>query len=415
MRDMLGRGEAVSVEEALRLILNGLPGTLPQGTAVGLEDSCRRVLSREIVSPEDLPGFARSTMDGYAVAAADTFGAGEGGPAYLDVTREISMGEEPGFRLGRGEAARIATGGMLPEGADAVLMLEHAQVLDRGVIEAQKAVAPGDNVIQKGEDIGKGEVVLGRGRRLRPQDVAALAGIGLTEAPVYERPGVAIISTGDEVVPAGAALKPGLIRDMNSHALACLVREEGCVPNRRGILRDDHGLIRDAVESSAADSAAVLISGGSSVGARDMTERAVNDLGRVLFHGVSLKPGKPLLYGVVGGKPVFGLPGHPRAVFVCFELFVRPVLRSLAGVSERGNWEGGKTVTARLSVSIHSAPGRRESINVRLEDVGGELLAVPLPGKSGLITMLVRADGTVSVPPESTGYQSGQTVEVAVL
>jgi molybdopterin molybdotransferase len=412
MRDMLGRGEAVSAQEALRLILENLPESPPPEVRLELEASYGRVLSRDIVSPEDLPGFARSTMDGFAVLAGDTFGATEGSPAYLSVKHEIPMGEEPDFDLRKGEAAKISTGGMLPRGADAVLMLEHAQQVDENTIEAQRPVAPGENVIQRGEDARKGELVLKRGWRLRPQDVAVLAGVGVTELDVYERPRVSIVSTGDEVVPASHPLRPGLVRDMNSYSLAGFILSEGGVPLKKGILKDEYKAIREACERSLEDSDMVLITGGSSVGARDMTARIIADLGRVLFHSVSVKPGKPLIAGIAGSTPIFGLPGHPRAVTVCFDNFVRPALRRMAGIAEERAVDLKRTVSARLTKSISSSSGRQEFFSVALELVEGELRAVPLLGKSGLITTAVRADGTVSVPEGRSGLDKGELVEV---
>jgi molybdopterin molybdotransferase len=415
MRDMLGRGEALSVGKARGLILDGLQEIHPEETLLTIEDSFSRVVSRDIVSPEDLPGFARSTVDGFAVIASDTFGAGEASPSYLSVKHEILMGDEPGFTLKSGEAARIATGGMLPHGADAAVMLEHVQPLEGGMMEVQKAVAPGDNVIQKAEDVKKGAMLLSRGRTLRPQDVAVLAGLGITEVYVYERPAVAIISTGDEVVPPGAPVRAGLVRDMNSYNLAGLLLAEGCVPVRKGIVRDDYGLLRDTLRDSLLTAKAVLVSGGSSVGSRDVTEKVIAGMGKVLFHSVSMKPGKPMLAGMVEGRAVFGLPGHPRAVSVCFDTFVRPVLRVLKGA--RGDDAGAlkNRVRARLLKSVHSAPGRQDNISVYLEEKDGELVAVPILGKSGLITTLVRAHGTLSIPEGRLGYDKGDTVEVALL
>lgn len=412
MRDMLGRGEAVSAQEALRLILDNLPKSLPPEIKLQLEDSYGRVLSRDIASPEDLPGFSRSTMDGYAVSAGDTFGATEGSPAYLEVRHEIPMGAEPDFELKKGEAARISTGGMLPRGADAVLMLEHAQAVDENTIEAQRPVAPGENVIQRGEDARRGEPVLQKGHRLRPQDVAVLAGVGVTEVHVHEKPKVSIISTGDEVVPASSPLRPGQVRDMNSYSLAGFIISEGGVPLRKGILKDDYQAIRAACEGSLKDSDMVLITGGSSVGARDMTARIMEDLGRVLFHSVSIKPGKPMIAGIAGGVPVFGLPGHPRAVAVCFDAFVRPVLSLLAGVKAGRVEDMKRTVTARLAKSIRSSSGRQEFFSVALAESEGELEATPLLGKSGLITMAVKAHGTVCVPAGKAGLDKGEVVEV---
>jgi len=412
MRDMLGRGQAVEVADALRLIFENLPEKDIPETSAELSEAFGRVLSRDVLAPEDLPGFSRSTMDGYAVMSGDTFGASETAPAYLNVTREIMMGDEPDFELKKGEAAKIATGGMLPRGADAVVMFEHVQGLDGRMIEVQKAVAPGDNVIQKGEDVGSGELVLEKGRRLRPHDVAVLAGVGLADVYIYERPVVSIISTGDEVVPEGAPVKPGQVRDMNSLSLAGLVLEDGGTPLRKGVVGDDLEALKAVMESSVADSDMALITGGSSVGARDMTEKVIKKIGKLLFHSVSMKPGKPTMAGAVGGKPVFGLPGHPRAVSVCYGVFIRPLIRRLSGQGAEGM---GKTVKARLAKSISSAPGRQEVISVSLRMRDGELWAEPVLGKSGLLSMLVKADGMLTVPAGKPGLRKGQPVDVELL
>jgi molybdopterin molybdotransferase len=414
MRDMLGRGEAVSVEDALRIIRESLPPKVPKSVSSPIEESYGMVLSKAVVSPEDLPAFPRSTMDGYAVLSGDTFGASEGSPAYLNVLYEVRMGEVPGFDLKAGEAARIATGGMLPGGADAVLMLEHAQMADEKMLEAQRAVAPGENVIQMGEDIRTGAKVCERGRRLRAEDVAVFAGLGITGVSVYEKPKVSIISTGDEVVPPGTQLKPGMVRDMNSYILAGLVLDEGGVPLRRGIVKDEFGLIQNELRRSVEESDMVLITGGSSVGTRDMTDKVVAGLGRVLFHSVSLKPGKPTLAGVVGDVPVFGLPGHPRAVSVSFDVFIRPVLGRLSGLEGDGLKELGASVRARLSKSVHSASGRQDRIPVLIEERDGELWAEPLLGKSGLLSTLVRANGVLAVPHKKLGFDRGEVVEITL-
>jgi molybdopterin molybdotransferase len=412
MKDMLGRGEALRVEDALKLLLDSLE-TLPLSERhASLMDSYGGVLSRDVFSPEDLPAFSRSTMDGYAVRSSDTFGAKEGNPAYLNVTREILMGEEPGFELKSGEAAKISTGGMLPPGADAVLMFENAQEADETMIEALGPVAPGENVVEKGEDVRKGELVLQRGRRLKPQDVSVLAALGLTEAALYERPRVSVISTGDEIVTPETPVRAGLVRDSNSYLLAGLLAEEGALSIDRGILRDNYGPLRDAIELCVEDSDMVLISGGSSVGTRDLTERTVADLGRVLFHSVALRPGKPMLAGIVRRRPVFGLPGHPRAVSVCFDIFVRPVLWRMAGLGKERLEGAGRFVKARLSRNVRSAVGRREVITVTLKRDGDEFWAVPLLGKSGLITTMVRAEGVFNIPANSPGIDMGELIDV---
>jgi molybdopterin molybdotransferase len=414
MRDMLGREDAVSVDAAKELINNHISFREPEQVALRIEEAYRRVLAEDIFSSEDLPHFSRSTVDGFALNSADTFGATEGLPAYINVAHEILMGEEPSFRLNKGEAAKIATGGMLPAGADSVLMLEHAQSVNESLIEALRPVAPKENVISAGEDAGKGELVLKKRSLLRPQDISALAAIGVTEVKVYKKPVVSIISTGDEVVPPHSAIAPGQIRDTNSYNLEGLILDSNCIPIRKGIFRDIYEDISAVVMESLETSDMVIITGGSSVGAKDMTSRIINSLGRpgVLFHGVALKPGKPTIGGVVNGIPVFGLPGHPAAVSVCFDIFVRPVLRSMSGLT--GNRFSGMktTLNARIAKNVSSVAGKEEHIRVALEYRDGGLWAAPVLGKSGLIRTLVKADGTVVIPVQSRGIEEGEAVEV---
>ncbi len=411
-KDMLGRGRAISVASALELILDNTPRSPRPVEEVSLEDAYDRVLAEDMLAPEDMPGFDRSTVDGYALKAKDTFGATETTPAYLNVTHEILMGQEPDFELAQGTASKIATGGMLPKGADTVLMFEYAQLIEN-VLEAQMALAPGDNVILKGEDVSAGSLIVEAGERLNPYSVSASAGLGITNIKVHARPRVSIISTGDEIVPPETTLKPGLIRDSNSYALRGMIANEGCEPKVRGIFRDDFEAIRDEMIRSCKESEAVLITGGSSVGTKDMAERVISDLGKMVFHGVTIKPGKPILFGAIDGTPVFGLPGHPRAVQVCFEVFVRPALHKLAGLKVDENFDSAvSSVNARLSKSIHSVQGRQDIIPVRLELLEGELVAEPLMGKSGLLLSMVRSHGAFVIEVGSTGMDKGDTVSV---
>jgi molybdopterin molybdotransferase len=414
MKDMLGREELITVEEALALLLEHSPFKKPAETNLPIEDSYGMIISRDIISPEDLPAFNRSTVDGFAVNSTDTFGATESLPSYLSIKAEILMGEEPEFKLKKGEVAKIATGGMLPEGTDSVVMFEHTQQVDDKMIEVVKPIAPGENVIKAGEDAKKDECVLKSGHRLRPQDLGALAGLGVTDLRVYKKPRVSIISTGDEIVPAYKPITRGQVRDINSYNLAGLILNAGGIPVKRGIFSDKYDIIRDVVEKSLKNSDMVLISGGSSVGTKDMTARVINDLGKpgVLFHGVSLKPGKPLLGGIVTNIPVFGLPGHPAAINVCFEIFVKPVLEKLSGLNEARLDKEKRTVMARIARNISSSPGREEHIGVALEERNGEIWAVPILGKSGLITTLIKADGTAVIPLRKLGVQEGEIVEV---
>ncbi|GAB4484182.1 MAG: molybdopterin-binding protein [Thermodesulfovibrionales bacterium] len=414
MKDMLGRDKVITAQDALEILLKYLPATEPSATAVPLEDALTRVCAKDIVSDEDLPSFGRSTVDGYAVRAESTFGAKETMPAYIAVSGEVLMGEMPGFSLSPNSCAKIPTGGMLPEGADAVVMFEHAQTVDAGMIEVLSPVAPGENVIHPGEDVRSGGLVVARGRRLRPQDVGACAGIGNESILVYDRPLVSIISTGDEIVPASSSPGPGQVRDINSYVIAGMVAAAGGIARREGIFADDYEAIRAAVEKALADSSAIVLSGGTSVGTKDMVARIIDDIGNpgVLFHGLSLKPGKPMIGGVMRGVPVFGLPGHPAAVAVCFDLLIRPVLARLSGESEASARHRERIVAARLSRNLSSAPGREEHVRVMLEERPDGFWAVPVMGKSGLITTLVKADGVVVIPLNSNGIAQGEEVSV---
>ncbi|MEW6570269.1 MAG: gephyrin-like molybdotransferase Glp [Nitrospirota bacterium] len=414
MRDMFGRGELITAEQARELILRHATFKRPDEICLPIDSSFDMIISKDVFSPENLPAFSRSTVDGFAANSADTFGATETLPAYLNVKGEISMGEEPQFRLGKSEVAKIFTGGMLPDGADSVVMLEHIQQLDEKMIEIVKSVSPGENVIQIGEDARKGERILEKGHRLRPQDVGVLAALGITDVWVYKKPAVSIISTGDEIVPVDGPVKPGQVRDINSYTLTGLVLKSGAIPLRKGLFIDDYKIIRDAVQNSMRDSHMILITGGSSVGEKDMTARIINDIGKpgVLFHGVSLKPGKPLIGGIVDDIPVFGLPGHPAAVNVCFKVVIEPVLQFLSGLNNDYSYQNRRIVRARIARNISSGPGREEHIAVTLEEREGETWAIPILGKSGLITTLTRADGTAVIPLRKFGVQEGDVVEV---
>jgi molybdopterin molybdotransferase len=421
VKDMLGRTGVVSREDALTVLDEHFTVSLPAAENIHIRNSFGRILAEEVLSPENLPAFDRSTMDGYAVKCADTFSAAESRPAVLNLVGDILMGMMPEKELSKGEAMKIATGGALPNGADAVVMFEQTQQIDAQSIEVVKPVAPLENVIQAGDDMKQGEVILSRGHRMRPQDMSALASVGITSIRVFERPKVAIISTGNEIVPADTIPTPGRIRDSNTYNLEGLIAQVGGVPLRLGIVPDEYARLRETLEAAVRDCALVLLTGGSSVGTADLTAKVINDSGRpgVLVHGVSIKPGKPLVVGLIAtpGKqvPVFGLPGHPAAVSICFEVFVKPVFvrisgevphPALAGVSPH------RIVQAKLERSISSSPGREDHVRVVLDKRDGQLWARPVFGASGLINTLVKAVGTVVVPVNAIGIEAGEDVEV---
>jgi molybdopterin molybdotransferase len=377
---------------------------------VPLARALDRVLAQDLIAPLDLPDFARSTMDGFAVRAADTYGASEGLPAYLTLAGEVFMGTQADVTVGSGQAARIATGGMLPEGADAVVMVELTQEVDASTIEVVKPVAPGENVLQVGEDITSGAAILPRGHALRPQDLGGLAALGITEVAVARRLRVAIISSGDEVVPPDQTPKPGQIRDVNTSTLAALVERAGHEPLPLGVAPDVYEEIAALAQRGMEEADVVILSAGSSVSVRDMTAEVITSLGApgILVHGVSLRPGKPTILAVADGKPVFGLPGNPVSCMVTFDLFVGPTLALLGGAEAPRR----QTVSARLARNIASAAGREDWVQVRLEQRDGELWAVPVFGKSNLIYTLVRADGMVRVELDAGGLYEAALVPV---
>ncbi len=413
MRDLLGRDEAVTVEVALRL-LNNQELKPPVVESVSIEDAYGRVLAQDILSPENLPGFNRSTMDGYAVNSADTFGASETMPVYLQVKGQVLMGRRAEINLQRGEACQIPTGGMLPEGADAIIMFEYTNRIDNQMVEIMKTLSPGENVIMFDEDVRKGDVILKSGHRNRPQDIAALAGLGILRVDVYKKPVVAIILTGDEVVPAGKPVSIGEVRDINSYNLAGMIATCCALPLRKEIVKDDPDKLREAVKEALNESDMLLITGGSSVGVADYTAKVINELGPpgVLFHGVAMKPGKPVIGGMVNGKAVFGLPGHPAAITVVFEALVEEFLIRLSGETPNPVIPLHRVLKALFGRNLSSAVGREEHVRVYLEKRSDALWAVPVLGKSGLVRTLVQADGIVIIPMNKSGLYEGEEVEV---
>ncbi|NOY65105.1 MAG: molybdopterin molybdotransferase MoeA [Nitrospirae bacterium] len=407
------KDRAVTVEEARKIILD-LPLKTLQSERIPIEEAYHRILSEDIYSQENLPGFKRSTMDGYAVCSADTFGASESLPVYLNIKGTIKMGMPAEIKINRGEAAEIPTGGMLPEGTDAVVMYEHTTRISDALVEILKPVAPGENIVMEDEDVRAGQVVLRKGHRLRAHDIGALAGIGITEVNVYKKPVVSIISTGDEIVPPAEPLSPGQVRDINSYNLYGLINQHGGVAVKKGIIRDEYSILRRVVEEALNDSNMVLITGGSSVGTRDYVSRIIDELGApgVLFHRVTIKPGKPLIGGRINNTPVFGLPGHPVAVTVCFDNFVLPLLRRLTGENTRAYLPDSRTVKARVTHNLSSPIGREDHVRVKIEQRNGSLWAIPILGKSGLITTLVEADGIIVIPQHSSGIYEGDEVDV---
>jgi molybdopterin molybdotransferase len=397
-----------------RTVAEALAGFRPArrtpAETIPLTDALHRIPAAPVTAAHPLPGFARSTVDGYAVRAADTYGVSEGLPGYLDVAGAIRMGAAPDVAVSPGTAVAMPTGGMLPPGADAVVMIEYTAEAMPGTIEVVRPVAPGDGVIRADEDAAPGTAIVPAGRPLRAQDLGMLAAAGVTSVTVHARPVVTVFSTGDEVVPPDtAALMPGQVRDATAVALAALITEAGGDPVPGGIVADDPGLLEAALRLALDGSDLVVVSAGSSVGARDETASAVGRLGEpgIWCHGLAIKPGKPTLLAECADVPVIGLPGNPRSALVVFRLIGMPLVRLVAGCTLP---PAEATVRARLDRDLASATGRLDVVQVRVS--GG--CASPVFGMSALLSVLTMADGYVIIPEEATGLGAGTEVDVTL-
>ena len=402
-----------TLDEARRRLAAALPPFVPRSETLALAESLGRVAFAPIRSPEDVPPFARSTVDGFAVRSQDVWGASEGAPAYLAVIGEVAMGRPAAVTLGPNQAARIPTGGMLPVGADAALMVERTQPWGDDGVEVLSPVAPGENVVSAAEDVRAGDDVLEAGRLIGPAQIGALAAVGVTQVAVRRRPVVVVASTGNELVPPEEKPPPGRIRDINLPVLSAQVRQAGGEPRSLGILGDDAATIEAALRQALPAADMLAVSGGTSVGSEDVVVEVLARLGEpgILVHGLAIKPGKPTAIAVLDGKPAFALPGHPVSCAVVFDLLCAGLVRRMAGLPD----PPARRVQARLARPLASAPGREDFYRVRLEEIDGELQAVPLLGKSALISTLARADGLVRVPLEAEGLDAGELVEVLLL
>ena len=402
-----------SVEETLQIIGREVGG-ITESERRPLAKARGYVLSNDLLSPENVPGFTRSTVDGYAVRARDTYGSSETSPQFLQVVGEVHMGEEVNRPLAAGEAMYIPTGGMLPPDSDSVIMIEYCEDLS-GMLNTYRQVAPGENVIRLGEDVRQGDTLLAKGTRLRPQELGILASVGLTEVDVFRKIRVGYLSSGDEIVPyQKERLNVGEVRDMNEITVSSFIEEWGGEVLLGGIVKDDFESFRQKAEELFAEVDFLILSGGSSVGAKDYTTEVIQSLGDpgVLVHGVSVKPGKPTIFSMANGKPVLGLPGHPASAVVIFLLFGRAIMSKRQGESEKIL---PRRIQARISQNIPSSPGRADYIRVRLTRENDEWWAHPVLGKSGLLSTLVQSDGLVEIESPKEGVQRGEWVPVLPL
>lgn len=403
--------KAISLEEAKRVALSQVRAA--SGTEfLRTQDGLGRILAKEVQAPTNLPGFKRSRMDGYAVRSEDTFEAKEEEPISLRVMGEIEMGEDASKRdpLNSGEAVAISTGGMLPSGADAVVMLEDTDRKGKCEIDVYSPVACGANVTAEDEDLKKGEKIIPKGHQLKAQHIGALLGVGIIEVQVFKRLGVGIISTGNELIPPRKRPRPGEVRDINSYTLLSQIHEPYTKPRFYGIIPDKQNQLIKVVKTVIKEQDILLISGGSSVGVRDMTLTVLEGLGKILIRGLQMAPGKPTLFGLSNSKPVIGLPGNPVSSMVVYDKLVKSIIDNMSGRVDRRAPRAW--VSARLLKNVSSVKGRKDFVRVVLKREGGELVAKPVFAHSNIISSLSKAHGLMGIKAASEGVKKGSQVRV---
>lgn len=376
---------------------------------IELIEALGRVAFEDVFSQFDIPDFNRSTVDGYAVVSKDTYGASESLPVFLNIIGKVEMGEATALKVSAGQCVYVPTGGMIPEGADGMLMIEYVECIDEGMLAGHSPVAPGENIIFVGDDVRQGEKVLSKGRVIRSRDIGVLCAAGINRIKVSKKPRVAVLSTGDEIVDPSEQKKIGQVRDINTYTLSAIVQELGGEVTKNIVIKDDYDLIRRTVEEASRDNHIVVISGGSSVGAKDNTEKVIDSFGEpgVFVHGVAVKPGKPTILGRVGDSAVFGLPGHPVSAVIIFRIFVEELIDRLLGKTKESFY-----INAICSSNLHSSPGRETYQMVELLEKEEGFEAKPIHAKSAAISQLSKAQGLIRIPLNKEGIKKGETVKV---
>lgn len=402
-----------SLDEARKKLYQAAMGILPHVVECDIEDAMGKILGEDLHAAESVPGFRKSTVDGYAVIAGDTSGASDTIPSFFINRGEVEMGKGTALSISSGECVYVPTGGMLPEGADAVVMVEHSEPFGGDQVAIYDAVSKGRNVIEIGDDILLGATLLKKGKRLRAQEIGVLASMGFVKVPVYRPWKVTILSTGDELVPPGQTLKPGEIRDSNSYTAAAQCEKYGLEVVSRRILPDDEHLIRSAIGEAKESSDILIISGGSSQGKKDMTASLLDECSNpgVFTHGIAVKPGKPTILGMDDSSKTLlvGLPGHPVAAMLIFELLIGWVWQEATGTNKQ------PAITATLDTNTPGGAGRAMCLLVELSAAENGWMATPILGNSGLLSTLTHADGYVLVGANQEGLNRGDTVQVVLL
>ncbi len=379
---------------------------------INIEEAMGRTASEDIASEVNIPDFNRSTVDGYAIKAADTFGVNESIPAFLDLIGSVEMGNATDIIIKSGKAVYVPTGGMIPEGADGMIMIEYIEEMDDHTIAAYSPIAPGENIIKIGDDVLKGEKLISKGKVVRPQDIGTLAAAGVRQIKVFEKPRIAVISTGDEIVDPFGTKKLGQVRDINTYTLSAMAEELGAKVTVKQVIRDEYELLEKAVEAALVDNHIVLVSGGSSVGNKDVTAKVIAAMGEpgVFVHGIAIKPGKPTIVGKAKGKALFGLPGHPVSALIVFKVLIEHLIEKLMS---RENQK--LHLIAECASNVHSSPGKETFQMVELESTPDGYLAVPLHGKSGAISLVSRSRGFIRISNNKEGLSKGEIVKVELL
>lgn len=400
----------VKTPEEVLATINSEFVPLNQTEPVPLTEAMGRILAEDITAKEYVPDFNRSTVDGFAVRSKDTFGCSDAIPAILPLQATVLMGEDADFTLQEGACAAVPTGGAIPQNADGVVMIEYTEDYGDATVGITKPAVPGMNMIFRGDDVYPGKVILQKGRVLSGADIGALAAIGCVQVQVVKQLIIGVISTGDELVPPDVKPGSGQVRDVNSSMLEAMLTDFGCKVINYGIVHDDERLLSQKTDEAIAHCDVILLSGGSSVGVKDATCRIIESAGRLLFHGIAIKPGKPTILGKTGQKPIVGLPGHPVAAYFITKLFVQPLIGRLTGRDMTAY-----TVTAKVTESISANHGRAQYYCCCLFHQDGEVYARPIRGKSGLITTLAGADGYFCIPRDCEGLPQNAEIQVTII